>query len=149
MKNDSEEEKEELIERVVKIEQILNEKFKGGAAYTNRVLEILHNLKDEQNNEFREKIINGIYNGEDLATMDENDMASKNKREEIKKNIENNINSLRSDWDEKHTPVTEGVYKCRKCGGRKTRQNEMQTRSADEPMTIFIHCVTCGNSWKI
>ena len=71
------------------------------------------------------------------------------KKKEIQQNIEDNINSVRSDWDEKHTKVTEGLYKFFKCGGKKTTQHEMQTRSADEPMTIFIHCVTCGNRWKI
>jgi len=149
LKNGDEKEKQDLVEKVVKIEEKLFEKFKGEGPYTNRVLEIIHNLKDEKNSEFREKILNGEYKPEDLATMDENEMVNKNKRKEIQQNIDNNINSVRSDWDEKHAPVTEGVYKCAKCGGKKTRQHEMQTRSADEPMTVFIHCVNCGNSWKI
>jgi hypothetical protein len=25
---------------------------------------------------------------------------------------------------------------------------QMQTRSADEPMTTFVSCVACGNKWK-
>ena len=67
----------------------------------------------------------------------------------IMKTIENKVNESRSDWNEKHTKVISGVYKCRKCGGSKTTQFEMQTRSADEPMTLFIHCLDCGNQWKI
>lgn len=39
-------------------------------------------------------------------------------------------------------------FKCRKCGSRETCYYEMQTRSADEPMTIFITCLDCGNRWK-
>ena len=39
-------------------------------------------------------------------------------------------------------------FKCRKCGSRETCYYEMQTRSADEPMTIFITCLNCGNRWK-
>lgn len=149
LKNLNQEEINDLIEKVVNIEQTLFEKFKNENAYTNRALEIISNVKDEKNYDFRDKIIKGEYKPEDLATMDAFEMVNKNKKKEIQQNIENNINSVRSDWDEKHAPVTEGVYKCSKCGGKKTRQHEMQTRSADEPMTIFIHCVNCGNSWKI
>lgn len=35
------------------------------------------------------------------------------------------------------------IYKCRKCGDRRSTTTQMQTRSADEPMTIFVTCVTC------
>ena len=149
LKNLNQEEINDLIEKVVNIEQTLFEKFKNENAYTNRALEIISNVKDDKNYDFRDKIIKGEYKPEDLAIMDAFEMVNKNKKKEIQQNIENNINSVRSDWDEKHAPVTEGVYKCSKCGGKKTRQHEMQTRSADEPMTIFIHCVNCGNSWKI
>lgn len=40
-------------------------------------------------------------------------------------------------------------FKCGKCKGRRTKYTQMQTRSADEPMTIFIRCLDCQNRWKI
>ena len=40
------------------------------------------------------------------------------------------------------------LFKCRKCGSRETSYYEVQTRSADEPMTQFITCLTCKNHWK-
>jgi hypothetical protein len=40
------------------------------------------------------------------------------------------------------------LFKCRRCGKSKTRHWEMQTRSADEPMTIFIRCLNCGKEWR-
>jgi transcription elongation factor S-II len=144
----SQEEINDLIEKIVKIEEILFEKFKNENSYTNRALEIISNVKDEKNYDFRDKIIKGQYKPEDLATMDVFEMVNKDKKKEIQQNIENNIDSVRSDWDEKHIPVTEGVYKCSKCGEKRTTQHEMQTRSADEPMTLFIRCVNCGNRWK-
>ena len=39
-------------------------------------------------------------------------------------------------------------FLCRKCGQRECTFYEMQTRSADEPMTIFVTCLSCGNRWK-
>ena len=40
------------------------------------------------------------------------------------------------------------LYKCAKCGARKTTIHEMQTRSADEPMTLFITCFNCKHKWR-
>lgn len=40
------------------------------------------------------------------------------------------------------------LYKCRKCGSQETSYYELQTRSADEPMTQFITCIKCNNRWK-
>ena len=39
-------------------------------------------------------------------------------------------------------------YKCGRCGSNKTSYYELQTRSADEPMTTFVKCINCGNRWK-
>ncbi len=39
-------------------------------------------------------------------------------------------------------------YKCGRCGKRECSYYEMQTRSADEPMTIFINCLNCGKRWR-
>lgn len=39
-------------------------------------------------------------------------------------------------------------FKCWKCKKRKCTYYELQTRSADEPMTTFVSCLSCGNHWK-
>ncbi len=145
---DDEAEIKNLKIKIVEIEDKLNETLKGEAPYLNRVLEIIHNLKDEKNEEFRENIINGKIKPEELCTMNSVDMLSKNKQKEIEKEKEKKVDEVRTDWQEKHGQVTEGVYKCRVCGGRKTIQHEQQTRSADEPMTLFITCLNCKNTWR-
>jgi len=40
------------------------------------------------------------------------------------------------------------AFECRKCHSRKTTYYQMQTRSADEPMTVFVTCLECGTRWK-
>jgi len=40
------------------------------------------------------------------------------------------------------------TFTCRKCKGKKCSYISMQTRSADEPSTIFVTCLDCGNRWK-
>ncbi|AMD22367.1 HGR028Wp [Eremothecium sinecaudum] len=34
------------------------------------------------------------------------------------------------------------------CGGEKAYFFQLQIRSADEPMTTFYKCVSCGNKWR-
>lgn len=41
-----------------------------------------------------------------------------------------------------------GSFQCRRCKGVKTSHYAKQTRSSDEPMTMFITCETCGLRWK-
>lgn len=41
------------------------------------------------------------------------------------------------------------LYTCGKCKNNKCSYFEAQTRAADEPTTIFITCITCGNKWKM
>ena len=38
-------------------------------------------------------------------------------------------------------------WQCNGCKQRKCTYYELQTRSADEPMTIFIQCLNCGKRW--
>lgn len=39
-------------------------------------------------------------------------------------------------------------FLCTRCHKRECTYYEMQTRSADEPMTIFITCMNCGKHWR-
>ena len=65
-----------------------------------------------------------------------------------KKIIEDKIKRDKMMYELKPESMTER-YKCRKCGSRKCSYYEMQTRSADEPMTQFFTCLDCKNRWKM
>jgi DNA-directed RNA polymerase subunit M/transcription elongation factor TFIIS len=39
-------------------------------------------------------------------------------------------------------------FTCTRCWKKQCTYYEMQTRSADEPMTIFITCLNCGKKWR-
>lgn len=51
--------------------------------------------------------------------------------------------------DREKNIATTDLYRCKKCGERKAKITQMQTRSADEPMTLFICCLVCYNTMCI
>jgi len=166
-----EKEKEKLCEKIVKIEEKLYENYKKidietvkrfskkfgeriekkikikiDESYTNRVLEILHYIKDDKNTEFKQNIVDGKISPEELCTMDENKMIDQSKKDAIQEKIKDKINSLILDWE---IILEDGVYTCPKCHSKKTYQMEKQMRSADEDTTIIISCAKCEENWKI
>ena len=40
------------------------------------------------------------------------------------------------------------MFKCKKCKSKRCTYYELQTRSADEPATIFVTCLDCGKQSK-
>lgn len=61
------------------------------------------------------------------------------------KYIENEIDS----YIQSPMEVTSGVIRCGHCDSDKTFSWQKQVRSADEPMTTFFHCMTCGKGGKL
>ena len=57
------------------------------------------------------------------------------------------IEQWRKYWETEHEN-SKGMYTCKCCKSSHTVFNAVQTRSADEPMTIFITCLACNNRWK-
>lgn len=43
---------------------------------------------------------------------------------------------------------TTDMFPCKKCGARAATVLQMQTRSADEPMTTFVTCVKCMHTFR-
>jgi DNA-directed RNA polymerase subunit M/transcription elongation factor TFIIS len=50
--------------------------------------------------------------------------------------------------NQKHTAKTD-QFKCGKCKQRECSYYELQVRSADESMTVFVSCLNCGHRWRI
>ena len=44
--------------------------------------------------------------------------------------------------------ATTDTFTCRNCKSKRCHDMQLQTRSADEPMTIFVTCLDCGKRWR-
>ncbi len=55
---------------------------------------------------------------------------------------------LRKEYFAKEIKNQDGFFVCGRCKSKKTTYYQMQTRSADEPMTVFVSCLNCEKNWK-
>ena len=44
--------------------------------------------------------------------------------------------------------MEDSMLQCGKCKQHKVDYFQKQTRGADEPMTVFCHCLNCGARWR-
>ena len=49
---------------------------------------------------------------------------------------------------DKKIGASTAMFTCSRCKSKNCTYYEMQTRSADEPATIFITCLNCDNHWR-
>ena len=49
----------------------------------------------------------------------------------------------------KNNLATSDAYQCKRCKQKKCTVLALQTRSADEPTTLFIQCANCNCSFRI
>ncbi|CRG97619.1 transcription elongation factor s-II, putative [Plasmodium gallinaceum] len=119
--------------------------------YNMQLKSIKFNLSDKKNPNFNEKIYKEIISPKELVTMNSQDMASDEKKNEREKCLQESLIACQSDWDVKNILLKKsrkGEFQCYKCKGYDTIYHQLQTRSSDEPMTTFVTCLKCNNRWK-
>jgi DNA-directed RNA polymerase subunit M/transcription elongation factor TFIIS len=109
--------------------------------YSGRLRSMVLNIK--KNKELFEQIKQNQIGPKALAFMTHQEMSP----ELWKKRIEIKIKRDRSRFSTNIEASTD-MFQCRKCKSKKCTYYELQTRSADEPATIFITCLDCGKNWK-
>ena len=108
--------------------------------YINKFKTIFINLK---NKELLEKINSGKIKAHEVVFMSHQEM--------MPKKWEKLINDKKEKDENRYAPKLDGntdMFTCRRCKSNKCSYYQLQTRSADEPMTTFVTCVNCGNRWK-
>ncbi len=117
--------------------------------YLNQIRSIRFNLTDPKNPNFKSKVLLGYFKDGTFPKLKAEDMASEAKNQERELTRKRTLEECQSDWGTRHGAIQEsGMFQCGKCKGTRTTYFQMQTRSADEPMTTFVTCLTCKNKWK-
>ena len=137
-----------MFQAALSIEKAILEKQGKGSVttdYRHKVRSLSLNLKDKNNPQLRARVVNGEIPADKLVVMTNEDLASDKRKQEIEElQMQNLFKAKGAAAQEAETDA----FQCGRCKQRKTRYYQMQTRSADEPMTTFVTCVNCNNKWK-
>lgn len=145
--NPSEEPDELVLSTCRSIETFLFEEFNSqtSAAYKAKFRSRYLNLKDKNNLHLRQALLSGTIAPKRFCSMSSSELASEERRQEDRRLMEQNLSQSRAAQDNE---AETDQFRCGRCGQRRTKYYQLQTRSADEPMTTFVTCINCGNRWK-
>lgn len=107
--------------------------------YINRLRSIYTNLK---NPILVSKLKNGEIQGYELCSMTHQELDPENWLKRIEMKSKRDASKFNVNVE-----ASTDVYICRRCKSRKCTYEAVQIRSSDEPMTIFVNCLTCGKNW--
>ena len=113
-------------------------------SYKNKFFSIKYNM---ENSNLIERILSGEIKTRNIADMTN---VSMNPEGRLAQAIQSRKEFHATNAMKEHSMNDnfKGMFKCSKCKSDKTTYYQMQTRSADEPMTTFVTCHNCSKRWK-
>jgi transcription elongation factor S-II len=147
------------IERATEVEEAVHNKFNHNKTdYLGKARSLCFNLK--KNVALATQIILGQISGNELVAMTSEQLASDEKRKTMEKRASDMMAANRLDWEQANEDninkmcgitgelLKASLFTCGRCKSIKTTSTQKQTRSADEPMTVFVLCLNCGKRWR-
>lgn len=113
--------------------------------YRTKIRSLYQNLKNKSNPMLRVRVLSGEVTADDFVRLSHEELRSAEQREQDRKIEKENMDRAMVAQAERSISTS---LQCGKCGQRKVTYTEAQTRSADEPMTLFCTCLNCGKSWR-
>jgi transcription elongation factor S-II len=108
--------------------------------YVDKLRTIYMNLK---NPELLQNIRNGEIAPQSIAFMTHQELNPQRWKILIEQKIKRDASKFTT-----NIQASTDMFTCKKCKSKKCTYYELQTRSADEPATIFVTCLDCGKHWK-
>lgn len=113
--------------------------------YRTKIRSLFQNLKNKSSTQLRSRVLSGEITPEEFVRMSSDELRSAERRQADEAIQKKNMNDAMVAQAERSISTS---LQCGKCGQRKVTYTEAQTRSADEPMTLFCTCLNCGKSWR-
>lgn len=114
--------------------------------YVNKLISLYNNLDKNsyiKNSSFYNKVMDNTIEIEKIAFLSPQEINPEHWKKYIdKQNAQDEFLYSRTAG----TKTQE--YKCGRCKQRDCTYYQLQVRCSDEPMTTFINCLNCGNSWS-
>ena len=114
--------------------------------YIDRLKSIYFNINTKsyvKNKTFLKKIKEEDLKIIEISKLTHRDMDPKLWKDLIYNKIKRDASYLKGDIS-----ASTDEFKCFKCFKRNCTYYQLQTRSADEPMTTFVTCLDCGTRWR-
>ena len=112
--------------------------------YTTRALSLAFNLVNPSNPSLGERVRSGALSLKAFANMTPHEMFPELYEPIYERLAAKELRKMAVS----HQDAPDGAYTCRACKSKKTQYTCLQTRSADEPMSIYVSCLHCGKRWK-
>lgn len=147
------------VDRATEVEASMHSKLSNNKPeYLSKARSLCFNVKS--NKALTTQILLGQITGDELVSMSSEQLASDEKRKEMEERAAKLLDTTRLDWERanedkinemcgiKGELLKASLFTCGRCKSTKTTSTQKQTRSADEPMTVFVLCMNCGKRWK-
>ena len=111
--------------------------------YIDRLRSVTINMKNSEN--IKKLLVEKKLNPRDYVFMSHQEINPERWKQLIKEKTVRDENKFNNKQE-----ASTDLFTCPRstCKSKRCTYSEMQTRSADEPMTIFVTCLDCGKNFK-
>lgn len=147
------------VERATDVELAIQNKYLSNKnEYLAKARSLCFNIK--KNESLAKQIILGHLSSSVLVELSSENLVNDDKRKEIEERKKRVMDSNLLDWEAQNEDkinemcgikgdlLKASLFTCHRCKSTKTTSTQKQTRSADEPMTVFVLCLNCNYRWK-
>jgi transcription elongation factor S-II len=138
---------QELLAKAIEVEHAGFKAYNGETnGYKTKMRSLVMNLKNKKAGHLRKGVMSGDITPAKFVVMSDSELLSTEQRLRDKALQAENMKKAQVPTPDK---VFATSIECTRCHKKTVSYTQAQTRSADEPMTTFATCSSCGHRWKV